>query len=408
MAVDRGAKEAGHRWEFKARFRRNAFGWRSQSAVQRVREAVGEIKRVVRRNPVLAGDGAVILLERISPALESVDSSSGSIGTAVHNAIEELVLIIGAAPADPATRSAWLDRLWAASGADQIPYIESLAGHWGELCGSKEVASEWADRLLDITRLALSPDQGTRGYFHGAPACLSALLRAERHVEILSLLEKETFWHYRRWAVLALAATGRTSEAIELAESSRGPWTSDHDVNRMCEDILLSSGHVAEAYDRYGLTANRSGTYLATFRSVARKYPHKAAGDILRDLAATTPGQEGKWFAAAKDAGLFDEALELASASPCDPRTLTRAARDLSATQPAFALGAGLLALRWLVAGYGYEVTGADVLAACSATMEAARRQDIEGQIRQRIRELVAAETPPGFVAGILRREIGL
>jgi hypothetical protein len=49
---------------------------------------------------VLAGDGAVTLLERISPALESVDSSSGSIGTAVHNAIEELVPIIGAAPAD--------------------------------------------------------------------------------------------------------------------------------------------------------------------------------------------------------------------------------------------------------------------------------------------------------------------
>jgi hypothetical protein len=186
MAVGRGAKEAGHRWEFKARFRRNAFGWRSQPAVQRVREAVGEIKRVARRNPVLAADGAVTLLKRISPALESVDSSSGSIGTAVHNAIEELVPIIGAAPADPATRSAWLERLWPASEGDQIPYIESLAGHWDELCGSKEVASEWVDRLLDITRLALSRDQGTRGYFHGAPACLSALLRAERYGELVA------------------------------------------------------------------------------------------------------------------------------------------------------------------------------------------------------------------------------
>jgi hypothetical protein len=208
--------------------------------------------------------------------------------------------------------------------------------------------------------------------------------------------------------VLALAATGKKSEAIELAESSRGPWTSDGDVNRICEDILLSSGQVAEAYERYGMAANRAGTYLATFRSVARKYPHKAAADILRDLAATTPGQEGKWFAAAKDAGLYEEALELASASPCDPRTLTRAARDLGATQPAFALGAGLLALRRLVDGYGYEITGADVLAAYSATMEAARRQGIEGQTRQRIRELVAAEAPRGFLSGILGEEIGL
>jgi hypothetical protein len=31
---------------------------------------------------------------------------------------------------------------------------------------------------------------------------------------------------------------------------------------------------------------------------------------------------------------------------------------------PGFALTAGLAALRWLSAGYGYEVTGADVWAA--------------------------------------------
>src|SRR5215469_18380973 len=94
------------------------------------------------------------------------------------------------------------------------------------------------------------PRPGRAGIFPRYSACFSALLRAERHGEILSLLEKETFWHYRRWAVLALAATGRKSEAIELAESSRGPWTSDGDVNRVCQDILLSSGQTAEAYER--------------------------------------------------------------------------------------------------------------------------------------------------------------
>ena len=35
-------------------------------------------------------------------------------------------------------------------------------------------------------------------------------------------------------------------------------------------------------------------------------------------------------------------------------------------------------------------------------------RQGIEGQTRQRIRELVAAEAPRGFVSGILGEEIGL
>jgi len=43
-------------------------------------------------------------------------------------------------------------------------------------------------------------------------------------------------------------------------------------------------------------------------------------------LVETTPGSEAKWFAAAKDAGLYDEALDLAGRAPCDPRTLTRAA----------------------------------------------------------------------------------
>ena len=77
-----------HRWEFKARFRRNAFGWRSQPAVQRVKQAVTEIKGVARRDPLLGAEGAVTFLERVSPALEQVDSSSGAIGTAVHHAIE--------------------------------------------------------------------------------------------------------------------------------------------------------------------------------------------------------------------------------------------------------------------------------------------------------------------------------
>lgn len=36
------------RWQFAVRFRRNAFGWRSQQAIQRVREAVSEIRRAAR------------------------------------------------------------------------------------------------------------------------------------------------------------------------------------------------------------------------------------------------------------------------------------------------------------------------------------------------------------------------
>ena len=150
------ASKHQHIWRFKSRFRRNAFGWRgSRPAIDRIAEALAEIKAVARTDRNLAADGAVAFLERVSPALQQIDSSSGAIGSAVNRAIVELVAIIADAPADRLTRETWLDRLWAAHEADAIPYIETLADHWGELCGPKEVASEWADRLVDITRMAL-------------------------------------------------------------------------------------------------------------------------------------------------------------------------------------------------------------------------------------------------------------
>jgi hypothetical protein len=395
-----------HRWEFKARFRRHAFGWKSQPPIQRLKQAVAEIKKVARADPVLAADGSVSLLERLSPALEHVDSSSGAIGTAVNSAIAELVPLISSAPADGTTRAAWLERLWAAHEADQIPYIEALAEHWGDFCASQDVASEWADRLIGITRLALSADKSVRGHFHGTSACLSALYRAQRHGEIVDLLQADALWAYKRWAVKALAAMGQKAEAIRYAESCRGPWTNDSEVDAICEEILLSSGFVEEAYARYGLVASRRGTYLATFRAVAKKYPHKDAREILGDLAATTPGDEGKWFAAAKEAGLYDEAIALASRSPCDPKTLTRAARDLAAEQPGFSARAALLALHWLAQGYGYEITGADVWAAYTAAMKAAEANGTMAETRERVKEILQGEKTGGFVASVLGREV--
>jgi hypothetical protein len=401
-------KPAAHKWEFKPRFRRNAFGWKSQPAIQRVKQAVSEIKKVARTDPALAADGAVAFIERISPALEHVDSSSGAIGSAVNNALGELVPIIANAPVDVKTRDAWLERLFEAQQEDEIPYIELLGDYWGDLCASKELAQQWADRLIDITRMALSPDPSLRGHFHGTSACLGALYRAERYQEIIDLVAGDrTIWPYKRWAVKALVAMGRKSEAIKYAESCRSPWASDRDIDALCEEILLSSGLVDAAYERYGVRAHRGGTYLATFRAVAKAYPHKKPSDILADLVKTTPGDEGKWFAAAKDAGLYDEALDLARRTPCDPKTLTRAARDLAAERPAFAVQAGLIALHWLVQGYGYEITGADVWVAYENTVSAAEKIGTAPDVRARIKQLVA-EGPRAFVAQILGRELGL
>ncbi len=210
---------AGYPGAFRARFRANAFGWKSQPAITRVREAVSEIKKIAKKEPRVAADGAVIASSSTRPRrrLPTSTASSGAIGSAVNRAIEELVAIVAAAPADVKTREGWLQRLSEARAADEIPYIELLADFWGELCVTKETASRWANREIGITRHALSPDPKMRGPLpRDDQRALAALYRAERYDELVELLEPEKFWSYKRWAVKALAAMGEKADAIRL------------------------------------------------------------------------------------------------------------------------------------------------------------------------------------------------
>lgn len=284
---------AAHKWAFAPRFRRHAFGWRSQPAVQRVWEALAEIQKVAKKDPALAAAGAVLFLEKVSPALERVDNSYGTIGAAVNHAFETCAKIIAEAPVDNETRDRWLARLREAHQNDEISYIERLADSWGDLCASRDRASAWAHRLIGTVEGVWSPTGKPGSYFHGTIACLSAMFHAGRHEELIALLDKAPISprHYREWGVKALVAMGRTAEAIRYAQASRG--LNDHPIAiaRTCEEILLSSG---------------------------------------------------------------------------------------------------LAALRWIAAGYGYEITSVDVLAACSSTLAAARNGGWIDEIEGRIRALIA------------------
>lgn len=399
---------SAHKWQFASRFRRHAFGWRSDTPVQRIKEAISEIKRVARKEPVLGAEGAITLLEKLSPALEQVDSSSGALGSAVNKAIDTLVPIIVKADVEPKQRQRWLERLWQALQDDEMPYIELLGDYWGELCVTPELASRWADELMPVVESVWSRNASGHGFFKGTSACLSALFAAGRYEELLMLIDKAPFkwWHYRRWGAKALAAMGKKAEAIRYAEESRGLNDPGWQIAQSCEAILLSSGLLDEAYRRYAVEANQGTTNLATFRAIAKKYPNKRPDEILRDLVISTPGAEGKWFAAAKDAGLFDVAIELATRSPTDPRTLTRAARDFAEKQPDFALAAGLAALHWISRGHGYEITGGDVLDAHAAVMHAASKTGIATEgVNAQIRGMFAA--PGGqFLQTILARHL--
>jgi hypothetical protein len=400
-----------HKWQFASRLKRNAFGWKSDTPIQRIKEAITEIKLVAKKEPVIAAEGAVILLEKLPPALEQVDSSSGALGSAVHRAMNVLVQIITKPNVEPAIRQRWLERLWTAVEDDGMTYIEPLGDYWGDLCATTEIASYWADQFLPLLEYTWGQKSSGHSFYKGTIACMASLYASGRHDELLNLLDKAPFkwWLERRWGVKALVAQGKKAEAIHYAEESRGLNDPGWQIAQACEEILLSSGLYEEAYRRYALEANRGTTNLATFRAITKKYPHKPASDILRDLVASTPGSEGKWFAAAKDAGMYDAAIELVSNSPADPRTLTRAARDYASTQPTFALEAGLAALRWIAAGHGYEITGADVLEAYQLVMQAAPQACIDGQqIKAKIKNLLEMQSANrAFMQKVLAHHLG-
>jgi hypothetical protein len=301
------------------------------------------------------------------------------------------VPIVAQARAGDDLRDKWLERLWRAVEDDAMPYIELLPDHWGELCATPERASQWADHIIEGVRLVWSPDLPRGGHFKGTAACLSALYAAGRHQDLLNLLELAPykFWHDRHWGVRALVAQGKTAAAITFAEATRGLNQPDGRISLACEEILLSGGRWREAYDRYASSANRHGTYLATFKATTRKYPQIEPKAILADLVAGTPGDVGKWFAAAKSVGLLAEAAELARSSPCDPKTLTRAARDFAAINPEFARSVGLAALQWLLRGHGYDLTAQDAVDALNRTVEAARRNGTASDTVRTIQLLV-------------------
>jgi len=401
---------AKHKWTFRARFRRNTFGWKSSKlAVKRIKEAVAEIKKVARKDSVLGAEGVVIFLEKLSPAIEQVDSSSGSLGTAVHNAIEVMIPTISKTDINNKTREQWLNRLWQAIEDDEIPYLENLSDNWGKLCTDPLLASKWADYFIGTVRSMWLRDSQGYSHFKGTISCFSCLYSAGRYDEIMDLLKIAPFswWHYRRWGVKALFAMGKKTEALQYAEESHGVNENPVAITTACEEILISSGMLKEAYKRYAIEANQKSTYLATFRAIAKKYPGKKAGEVLNDLVESTPGEEGKWFAAAKSVELYDDAIALANRTPCDPRTLTRASRDFVDKEPEFAVNCGLSALRWILAGYGYEISGNDVLDAFDHTVKAATGLYMEEVVMVQIKEMIdGVGENKLFVRGVLERRL--
>jgi len=265
-------KTAPH-WAFRSRLRRGGVGWRgSKPAIARIDEALAEIRAVARKDRALATEGAVLFLEKVSPAVRDVDSSSGALGSATYRAVETLVPIIAAAPVSAAIRTKWLDRLFEAIQEDDPPYLESLGDHWGELCVTAELASRWADHLLPtLKRVADERKRGVFAWFNGTSLCYSALFKAGRHDELLALLaaDPHPIWPYLIWGGRVLAARKEVDEAIAYMQSRAGINTPAGALARFAEDVLLQSGRRAEAYTKYAFAANQTNSRLGTYRTLA-------------------------------------------------------------------------------------------------------------------------------------------
>ncbi|MEO5375533.1 MAG: hypothetical protein H7840_14900 [Alphaproteobacteria bacterium] len=387
-------KTTGHTWTFKARFRTSAYGWRGSSlAITRLKEAVSEITKVSKVDPILAADGAVALMERLWPALQDIDTSSGALGSAVHRTLEALIPILVKAPADPKTRGKWLERLFKAVQEDGVQYLTPVEERWGEIAIYQEHINAYADRLLPSLRRIWSEEKGG-GFLNGTDICLSSLLEAGRYDELFEVLGLRSyrFWAYDHFAAEALVRMGRTDAAIAYAEAARNSRTGHYEqrgIDAFCERVLIDAGRADEAYRRFGLRTAQATTYLAAYRATVKRYPGIEPRRILLDLIEAR-GSKGKWFAAAKETEFLDIALDCAAAYDAEPATLIRAARDFTESEPSFAASVSLVALQGLLRGRGYDAREADVLAACDHLLTAAQRLGAMIWMKEQIDVLLA------------------
>jgi hypothetical protein len=404
---------SSHKWQFKARFRSGAYSWKGTSpASKRLREAVSEIRKVARKDPVTAADGVVTIFERLWPALQGIDSSSGRLGIAVARAIDDLIPLLIEAPADRETRSDWMDRLYEAVCEDGVDFLFPVQCRWGEICVFPELVDYWIDSLLP--GLELCQEVGGRGDFYdGETICLSCLLEGGRYGKLEEVVSRRRFpyWPLDRFWAEALARMGKTNEAAAFAESRQPDDYEKQSILEFCERVILEAGREDEAYYEYGLGIRRGNTYLASYREIVKRYPRRDPERILIDLVETSQ-ERGKWFAAARQAGYLDIARECARSGLVEPKTLVTAARDSLPADPAFSYEIALRALDLMVKGYGYDLAVIDIKPAFDILFEAADALSVGEWAEASVRELLdrrpAANNPDceKYLRKLLQRRV--
>ena len=404
------AGRSAHKWTFKPGMRAGAYSWNSSAkAIERLKSATSEIRAVARTDPTTAAEGVIALAQRIWPAFEHIDTSSGVLGNAVDRTLEELLPFLIDAPADEKTRAKWLEQLREAILEDGVDYLAPIAEKFGQIAASHSLMNLHADRDLEMIEAAWS-DHANFTHITTVTLTLSCLLEAGRYDELLALLarKKTHLWFEEKYGAEALLRQGHDDEALSYAEAllkdDRRQW-GHFEVAQFCERILIGQGREEEAYCRFGLSTVSGNTYLAMWRDLVKRYPDLDARKILEDLIETQ-GSKGKWFAAAKTARFLDIALDCAAHYDAAPATLIRAARDLKLKEPGFAAQVALQAIRHLVEGRGYEPSPLNIDDAVEHLMVAAGRFGEIDWALQELRRISASALSAGPMADRLARNI--
>jgi hypothetical protein len=383
-----------HKWAFKPGMRAGAYSWKSSAkAIERLKSASTEIRALARTDPTAAADGVIALAQRIWPAFEHIDTSSGALGNAVRRTLEDLLPILIEAPADEKIRAKWLEQLREAIEGDGVDYLAPIADRFGQIAAYPALMNLHADCDLDMIRAAWS-DHARFSHVTTGTLTLSCLLEAGRYDELMALLalKKTSLWFDMKFGAEALLRQGHEDQALAFAEAllkDDGRQWGQHDIAQFCEGILVRQGREDDAYRRFGLPTASGNTYLAMWRDLVKRYPDLDARVILVDLIESH-GSKGKWFAAAKAAKYLDLALDCAAHSDAAPATLIRAARDFAIKEPAFAAQVGLHAIAHLLAGRGYEPSPLDIDEAVIHVMAASARIGQGDAILRELQRLAA------------------
>src|SRR3954466_16175264 len=198
-------------------------------------------------------------MERIWPAFQDIDTSSGALGTAVARTLEQLIPILAGAPADHGVRASWLERLFDAVQEDGVQYLAPVEERWGEIARYPDLIHAYGDRLVPMLRRAWA-DQERFSHVTGTAIGLSCLLEAGRYTELQDLLaiQRMRFWSWHRFGAEALLRQGLWEAAIAHAEATRDDTGGRYDsraIDKFCvalDGIRGDGRHVMSPVPRRG------------------------------------------------------------------------------------------------------------------------------------------------------------